>query len=1042
MANSKKYWQGFEDLVDSPLAQKFAQNEFAEELPTDEFLGNAEALGSSNTTRRDFLKYLGFSTAAATLAACEAPIIESIPYVVKPDSITPGVPTYYASTFFDGADFAPVLVKTREGRPIKIEPNDLATFNKATNARVQASVLSLYDSARLRQPMIDGSEADWTTAIANLKSALAGAPEGKQVVFMTGTIISPSTKQLVADLQVKYPNLKHVSYDAVSVSNKLDIYQNLLGERSLPHYRFDKATLVVSMAEDFLGDWNGQNVAADYAAARKPGNKMMRHIQLESLLSVTGSNADKRIKLKPSEYGAAVVYLANQVAKATGHAGTFNAGNLRDDLKTQLDSVAAELVKHTTNSIFVAGGNDKNIEHFAIYINAMLGNGDNTVDFVDKSYLRQGSDAATAQLLKDLNAGNVAVLLTSGINPAYSLPGFADAASKAGYFATVTDRMDETAMLAKAVLPSHHYLESWGDFLPKKKAYSLSQPTISPLFNTMQVQDILLALADNNTSYKDYLQNFYETNVEAKAGLTWIEALQNGVVEKAESDLDYFMAEAEFASEGSLKEQIIAALADSSTALGSVKSEGLEIAFYQKTGAGTGTQANNPWLHELPDPITRLCWDNYLTMSAADAKELGFENTFESNGGMNGSYAKVTVNGATIENVPVFIQPGQAQGVVGLAVGYGRTAAGKVANALGVNAYTISGGFNHWNTSITVENTGGEHNFASVQMGHTMMGRKIVNEVSLADFINGDPHEWNHKHVFETYKGPLSASETNLWDDHDHETMHMWNMSIDLNSCIGCGACVVACHIENNVPVVGKQEIRHHRDMHWLRIDRYYSSDMSKEVAEKEGFEGVGLIGNGATDMYELMEYASENPTVVFQPVMCQHCNHAPCETVCPVAATTHSREGLNHMAYNRCIGTRYCANNCPYKVRRFNWFNYMANEQFAEVNPSQDDYGRMVLNPDVTVRARGVMEKCSMCIQRIQYAKLEAKKEGGKIADGSFTTACAQACPTGSISFGDVNNKAAKIVAAKEDQRTYHLLEEVGTQPSVFYQTKVRNLA
>jgi molybdopterin-containing oxidoreductase family iron-sulfur binding subunit len=1034
MANSKKYWQGFEDLVDSPLAQKFAQNEFAEELPTDEFLGNAAALGSSSTTRRDFLKYLGFSTAAATLAACEAPIIESIPYVVKPDTITPGVPTYYASTYFDGADFAPILVKTREGRPIKIEPNDMAGFNKATNARIQASVLSLYDSERLRQPMLSGSETDWIAALNDLKSALNGAPADKQIVFMSGTIIGPSTKQIIAELQVKYPNLKHVSYDAVSISNKLDVYENLVGERALPHYRFDKATLVVSLAEDFLGDWNGQNVAADYAAARKPGPKMMRHIQLESLLTVTGSNADKRIKLKPSEYGPAVIYLADQVAKATGHSGSFNAGTLRDDLKSQLTAIAKELVNHKTSSIFVAGGNDKNLERFAIYINSMLSNGNNTIDMVDRAFLRQGNDSAVTQLIADLNANKVAVLISSQINPVYSLPGFADAAAKAGYFATLTDRLDETAAVAKAVLPIHHYLESWGDFLPKRKVYSLAQPTISPLFNTMQVQDVLLQLAGSSVKYNQYLQDFYELNVQPKSGLSWTQALQNGVGQKEQSELDYFIAEAEFANIEGIKEKIIAALVESATELSAAAAGKLEIAFYQKTGVGIGTQANNPWLHELPDPITRLCWDNYLTMSAADAKALGFENTFESNGGLNGSYAKVTVNGATLENVPVFIQPGQAQGVAGLAVGYGRTAAGKVANQLGVNAYSISGGLTHWSTNVTIEKSEGVHQFASVQMGHTMMGRKIVNEVSLADYINGDPHDWNHKHTFETFKGPLSASETNLWDDHDHETLHMWNMSIDLNSCIGCGACVVACHIENNVPVVGKEEIRKHRDMHWLRIDRYYSSDMNKDIAEEQGVGGL--------DMYGLMEIASENPSVVFQPVMCQHCNHAPCETVCPVAATTHSREGLNHMAYNRCIGTRYCANNCPYKVRRFNWFNYMANDKFAEVNPSQDDYGRMVLNPDVTVRARGVMEKCSMCIQRIQYAKLEAKKKGGKIEDGSFTVACAQACPSNSITFGDVNNKAAKVLATKHDERAFHLLEEVGTQPSVFYQTKVRNLA
>ncbi|MDX5403974.1 MAG: 4Fe-4S dicluster domain-containing protein, partial [Bacteroidota bacterium] len=327
-----------------------------------------------------------------------------------------------------------------------------------------------------------------------------------------------------------------------------------------------------------------------------------------------------------------------------------------------------------------------------------------------------------------------------------------------------------------------------------------------------------------------------------------------------------------------------------------------------------------------------------------------------------------------------------------------------------------------------------EHEFATIQIGHTMMGRKIVNEVSLSDFLSKDVSEWNEKPVFETYRGPLTADETNLWDDFDHETMPMWNMSIDLNSCIGCGACVVACHLENNVPVVGKQEVRNLRDMHWLRIDRYYSSDMNEEVAAEQGI--------GAIDKFQAMEEPAESPEVVFQPVMCQHCNHAPCETVCPVAATSHSAEGLNHMAYNRCIGTRYCANNCPYKVRRFNWFNYIGNEKFADVNPTQDQYGKMVLNPDVTVRSRGVMEKCSMCIQRIQLGKLEAKKEGRPVKDGDVITACAQACPTHAITFGNVNDKESVITQAKEDHRAYHLLEEVGTQPSVFYQTKVRNRA
>ncbi len=673
MAENKKYWQGFEDLTNSELAQKFAQNEFAEELPTDEFLGNDEALSSSNTSRRDFLKYLGFSTAAATLAACEAPIVESIPYVVKPDSITPGVPTYYASTYFDGYDFAPVLVKTREGRPIKIEPNDMATFNAGTNARVQASVLSLYDSARLRQPVVAGNESDWTEAISKVKKALKEAPADKQVVLLTSTIISPSTKKIIAELQEKYPNFKQVTYDAFSQSHQVDLYERLLGERCLPRYRFDKAKLVVSFAADFLGDWNGQDVSAEYAKARKPGKNMLRHIQFESLLSLTGSNADKRIKLRPSEYGHAIVYLADQVGKRTGHAGSFSPGKLRDDLKAQLDSVADELAKAGSESIFVVGGNDVDHEHFAFWINLMLRNMDNTVDLTDRVYLRQGHDSDVEQLLVDMGAGEVAVLMTAGVNPTYTLPGFANAAEGVGTRVAITDRLDETAKDADVVMPTHHYLESWGDYLPKRKYYTLSQPTISPLFNTMQLEDILLQLNDSNVAYKDYLKDFYNTEIMPKAdGMTWNMALQNGVIEKPETDLDYFMTETQVANISDLKVKVLDELVKSAIAIHDIDHKGLDIQFYQKTGVGVGNQANNPWLHELPDPITRISWDNYLTMSTADANELGFRNWHESNGGMMGDYARLTVKGITYDKVPVFIQPGQAKGVLGLAVGYGQ----------------------------------------------------------------------------------------------------------------------------------------------------------------------------------------------------------------------------------------------------------------------------------------------------------------------------------------------------------------------------------
>jgi len=628
-------------------------------------------------------------------------------------------------------------------------------------------------------------------------------------------------------------------------------------------------------------------------------------------------------------------------------------------------------------------------------------------------YTSTGSDSAFDALLADVKAGAVDTIVTLDSNILYFSAEMAEMADKVN-LVSVADRADETASKAKVALPLSHYLEAWTDAVPVDGVYAVGQPTISPLFDSKSAVEIVNGLAGGSESAIELIKASASTTGNAKA---WNALLHDGFAQADTTEALYEAAPSVDLSDVKVRAAI----------------EGIEFYTYTKAGMGAGSNANNPWVYELPDPISRLSWDNYLVMSAADAVALGVENYAQSNGAMNGNTVNITVNGETLENVPVWIQPGQTQGSVGLAVGFGRESVGKVGNGVGVNANALLATTATY-ASVEIVATEVEHGFASVQLAHTMMGRKIVNEINLPTFLHGNAAEWNETPTFETHKGPLSAFEANLWDDHDHETSHMWNMSIDLNSCTGCGACVVACSLENNVPVVGKDEVRRHRDMHWLRIDRYYSSDMSEAVAEEEGL--------GAIEKYAKMEVPSESPSVVFQPVMCQHCNHAPCETVCPVGATAHSREGLNHMAYNRCIGTRYCANNCPYKVRRFNWFNYQANEKFTDVNPAQDDYGRMVLNPDVTVRARGVIEKCSLCIQRIQLGKLEAKKDGRMLTDGEFTTACAQACGSGAIVFGDVNNPSSEVSHLKQEARAYHLLEEVGTQPSIFYQTKVRNRA
>ena len=1025
MAESKKYYKGIEELSNGSLTENLAANEFASDLSTDEFLGDKEQLESSSTSRRDFLKYVGFSTAAATLAACEAPIIESIPYVVAPEELVPGVPDYYATSYYDGHDFASVLIKTREGRPIKVENNDLAAINGSANARVHASVLNLYDATRLQAPMIAGEKASWgdfdKSVVADLEKAVAA---GKEVAVLTSTVLSPTTKKLLADFAAKYSTFKHYQYDAFSYGNKLDAIAKITGKRAFPTYKFEKASVIASFGADFLGDWTGQSVSGDYAKRRIPGKDMSRHLQFEANMSLTGANADQRYKMSSTEVKKSLLALYNEIAKAKG--ATAYA-NVSVENMAAVKSAAKELVGAGKNALVVSGFNDANVETITYAINELLGNADSTIDWTHRTYFRQGSDKDMTALLADMNASKVGALIINGVNPAYRLEGTAkwsEAVAKVNSTIYIGYKNDETAMTSKYVGAAHHNLESWGDAMPMDGAYALTQPTIRPLFDTRQFEDCLLAWCGNTNTYHQYLSESWNSSI--LSGGAWTKALHDGVYMSTSAPM-------EMMEESSEVEEVAVDYSSAANGLAKLSSKGIELNFYQKTAMGVGNVANNPWLLELPDPITRVTWDNYITVAAADAVEMGLMNKNQSNGALNGSKVRINLNGMTLENVPVLIQPGQAIGTIGLAVGYGRQGAGKAADGVGVNAFAMMNG-SDVATNASLELMEGEHEFACTQLAHTMMGRKIVNETNLSSFLNEDPTSWNEKPVFETHQGAFGSDKVNLWDDFDHETGHFWNMSIDLNTCTGCGACVIACHAENNVPVVGKEEVRKSRDMHWLRIDRYFSSDMTDEVADKEGVNSI--------DKFAEMEKASASPDVFFQPVMCQHCNHAPCETVCPVAATTHSAEGLNHMTYNRCIGTRYCANNCPYKVRRFNWFEYHNNDKFNVNYSMNDDLGRMVLNPDVTVRSRGVMEKCSMCIQRTQYGKLEAKKSGRALKDGDIKTACQSACDTGAIAFGDVNDKDSKVFAMKQDKRMYHLLEEVGTQPSVFYQTKVRNRA
>jgi molybdopterin-containing oxidoreductase family iron-sulfur binding subunit len=1014
MSLNKKYWKSVEELDEnSSVVELLRQNEFITPIPTDEFLGDKKNLESSSTSRRDFLKYVGFTTAAASLAACEGPVIKSIPYVVAPDEIVPGIPNFYATSIADGFDFANVLIKTREGRPIKVERNHLAKHSGAVNARVHASVLSMYDKNRLEGPKVMGEYTSWINFDKNVFNRIEELKDEK-IILLTQSFASPTTSELITKFQKKYPNIKHVIYDSVSSSEALDAFEDKYGIRALPDYDFSNAEVIVSVGADFIGDWQGGGFEGSYAKSRIPKKgKMSRHYQFESNMSLSGANADVRIPVLPS--------LQSEVLKALLSDSDVK---LPKNISVLVEKAKKQLKKAGKKGVIITGIADFDAQKMVLDYNQ-----DSVV--MDVKYPRttfMGRSSEVEKVMNGVISGDIKGLISVGVNPVYSFPDdrFIDAYKNLPFSLAFSMKQDETAVLAQIIGATPHYLESWGDCQFKKGTFSLMQPTIRPLFNTQQFQECLVRWTQSGFSYYEFLKHFWSNNI-LESGNNWNQALHDGVIKsKAKVKTD---------ANTSIGQLLI-----SKKIINTKKSPGeLELTLYTKTGLGDGQQANNPWLQELPDPITRTTWDNYITISATDASRLGIENNNVANGALNGSYVNIIMGETVINKVPVLIQPGQAKGSIGLALGYGRTSSIQKEMQTGVNAFRLYKEFSPIQT-VTIDIIKGEHEFACVQLHNTMMGRDIIRETTLEIFNTKDASKWNPVPVVSKDHEEISVNDpgADLWTSFDRTIGPHFNLSIDLNSCTGCGACVIACHAENNVPVVGKEEVRKSRDMHWLRIDRYYSSEQSFKIDldKKENISGLGSSLSEFGDM----ENPSENPQVAFMPVMCQHCNHAPCETVCPVAATSHGRQGQNQMTYNRCIGTRYCANNCPYKVRRFNWFLYARNDEF-DFNMN-NDLGRMVLNPDVVVRSRGVMEKCSFCIQSTQAIILKAKREGRPVKKGEFndSCACSAACDTGAMRFGDINDEESVISELIKDDRAYHLLAEVGTKPNVVYQTKIRN--
>jgi molybdopterin-containing oxidoreductase family iron-sulfur binding subunit len=1012
-------------------------------------------------SRRDFLMAAGFTFAGAFLGGCQrAPVEEAISPLLAPEETVGGQANYYASTCGACSAGCGLLVKSRDGRPIKLEGNPEHPLSKGgLCAAGQASLLGLYDRLRLRHPLKKGQKATWAEIDRDIRKKLDTIRnKGGAVRVLTRTITSPTTQSVLERFLSGFADARQVVYDPHSCSAILDAHKLTHDVRVLPRYHFHRAGVIVSFDADFLGTWiSPVEFTGGYRAGRLLKTHLPRssyHVQVESRLSLTGSKADERICLAPSEIEAVIHGLAVRLDQRTRQAGRpgvrreplgVAAARLPPALATLSDQLAQRLYSVPRGrSLVLSGSQDIGTQVLCNFINHLLGNYGRALDIKRPSLQRKECDGDLKKLLDDLKGSKIAGLFILDCNPVYDLPDGEKLAQalkqeQGPLVVCCAERLDETARLARLggyLCPHPHYLESWGDAEPVSGVFSLRQPTIPRLGNTRPVIESLAtwapapapsALAGTvgligsplgqspllapsallpKPAY-DLLRENWKTHVfprqkkEHSFQAFWDRAVHDGYAEVTPVRVQVKKGHI---NRGPVR-QVLQAPRPAD--------EGTILVLYPKVGMPDGSHAYNPWLQELPDPISKVTWDNYACLSAAAAAQL---NVGE------GDVVRVEVTGAdrparTLE-LPIFIQPGQHDRVVAVALGYGSILSERFADIgppwletrptvgenglVGQNAAALlaweAGALRYVRANVKLTPMGKKHPLASTQRHDTLTlprhlappgleRRPIIQETTLAALggkaAGGKAREKKH---------------ADLWPADHKYPEHRWGMVIDLHACTGCSACVIACQAENNIPVVGKDEVQRQREMHWLRIDRYYS--------------GTG-----------------KQVEVAHQPMLCQHCERAPCETVCPVLATVHSAEGLNEQVYNRCIGTRYCANNCPYKVRRFNWFKYSR----------EDNLQNLALNPEVTVRSRGVMEKCTFCVQRIQEAKIEARHQDSKIREGDVQTACQQSCPAQAIVFGDLNDKASRVGHLRNDPRHYQVLAELNIGPSVGYLKIVR---
>jgi molybdopterin-containing oxidoreductase family iron-sulfur binding subunit len=1035
--SNPKYWQSLEARDGDAQTRALAEREFPEELPVGPAAQQAASASASvdgplvslgkaksNYTRRDFFSVMGLSAAAAGLAACtRAPVTKVVPYLNKPEEVTPGTANWYASACGGCAAQCGVLYKSRDGRPVKVEGNPEHPVSQGGLCAVgQGTVLSLYDASRARGPLAAGKATSWadldkTVLAAFAKAQASGGAKGVRVLARTQS--GPSFDAALGKLKAAWPGLKVARYDpSGQLSSIAAAHRALYGAHVVPGYRFDNAEVIASFAADFLGTWvQPVAFARQFAQGRKlplapraveaapegaeheaeeghtevktkpPAvHHYSRLWQLEPALSLTGSNADQRVPLAPGELVPALAGLVRRLGAGALHAqkaallAAVPALPEPQGAGKTLDRLAAELSKAGAKGLVVTGLTEPAAQVLAALANELLGAVGTTVDLAGATTLDAG-DYTYGELLSEVEAGKVGALVFAGVNPLHTHPEagrLAAALGKVDLKISIADRADETGRACDLVATDHAPAESWGDAEARRGLLTVRQPALSPIFDTRAGLDSLLRWAKEPAAVGAYdlLRERLKAEVLPKAKgapaafeAFWRKALRDGFVEWGEAPLAATLDPVKAAALGQ----------------GALRANAeLELWLYEKVALRDGALANNAWLQELPDPVSKVVWDNYACLSPKRAASLGVTD---------GQLVTVSAGKESI-TLPALVQPGTHERVVAIAVGYGRTAAGEIGNKVGVNAAPLAealGGrekgeaLQHGAVTLTV--AAGKSLLARSQVQASLEGRPHIRAATLQQFEEDAGHD-----------NPAEEKMGTMWDGPKYPG-RKWGLAIDLSACNGCSACVIGCQSENNIVVVGKDEVSRGRDMAWMRIDRYYEGD-------------------------------PENPSVLHQPMLCQHCTNAPCETVCPVLATVHSEEGLNQQVYNRCVGTRYCANNCPPKVRRFNWFAYRHDNEVE----------RLALNPDVVVRSRGVMEKCSMCVQRIQETKAEKKRAGEALLDGQIQTACQQSCPSQAIVFGDLNDPKSKLAGLVRDARGYRLLSELNIGPAITYLSRIKN--